>query len=105
MSEQEQPSQGSDQPAQASNQPAQASTPPAIDPDELKRALTAFKKRHKLTKLDHESKLGASRPMTGGKDVGNIGIIPPNAFPRAVWQELSRQGKIKDLGGGFFAPV
>ncbi len=80
--------------------------PPAAAPsfteDELKRALGAFKKRLKLTKLDHESKLGASRPMTSGKKTEGMGIVPPNDFPRAMWRELASQGKIKDMGGGFY---
>ncbi|CAG0976642.1 hypothetical protein PHYC_01538 [Phycisphaerales bacterium] len=75
----------------------------AISEDTLKHALHAFKKRHKLTKLDHESRLGASRPMTSGKKVEGMGIIPPNDYPREVWRELARQGKIKDMGGGFYS--
>jgi hypothetical protein len=78
---------------------------PAISEETLKQALGAFKKRHKLTKLDQESKLGAHKPMTGGKKVDNMGIQPPNQFPREVWKELARQGKIKDMGGGFYAVV
>lgn len=77
-------------------------TPPGIDEATLTRALSAFKKRLKLTKLDQESKLGASRPMTSGKKVGELGIVPPTDFPREVWRELARQGKIKDYGGGFY---
>lgn len=82
--------------------PPSVPAPPAFNEDELKRALGAFKKRLKLTVLDHESKLGASRPMTSGKKVGQMGIIPPNDYPREVWKELARQGKIKDFGGGFY---
>jgi len=76
---------------------------PGIPEETLKRALGAFKKRLKLTKLDQESKLGASRPMTSGKKVENLSIMPPNDFPREVWRELARQGKIKDFGGGFYS--
>lgn len=75
---------------------------PAFDEETLKRALGAFKKRHKLTKLDHESRLGASRPMTSGKKAEGMGIVPPNDFPREVWRELARLGRIKDMGGGFY---
>jgi hypothetical protein len=78
-------------------------TPPTPPTDPLKPALTAFKKRLKLTKLDQESHLGGGRPMTSGKKSDITGIIPPSQFPREVWQELARQGKIKDLGGGFYA--
>jgi hypothetical protein len=68
----------------------------------LKSAFNAFKKRYKLTKLDTESKLGGKRAMTGGKDFGQTGILPPREFPADVWQELAKQGRIKDYGGGFF---
>ncbi|HYF15713.1 MAG TPA: hypothetical protein VD971_11650 [Phycisphaerales bacterium] len=74
---------------------------PAISEDELKRAFNAFKKRLKLTRLDQESRLGVSRPMTAGKQA-DISINPPNDFPREVWKELARQGRIKDTGGGFY---
>ena len=69
----------------------------------LKTAFNAFKKRYKLTKLDHESHLGAARPMTSGKSAAGIGINPPSQFPREVWQELAKQGKIRDMGGGFYS--
>lgn len=75
---------------------------PQIPDDQLKRAFGAFKKRLKLTKLDQESKLGGGRPMTSGKKSDIMGIIPPNDFAPAVWKELARQGKLKDMGGGFY---
>lgn len=77
--------------------------PSSIPEEELKRAFGAFKKRLKLTKLDQESKLGAGRPMTSGKKSDVMGIIPPNQFPRAVWDELAKRGQLKDMGGGFFS--
>lgn len=82
-----------------------SSNPPAIGEETLKQALHAFKKRLKLTRLDQESSLGAHKPMTGGKKTEGMGIIPPNQFPREVWRELARQGKIKDMGGGFYTSV
>lgn len=80
-------------------------SPAPIDENQLKSALTAFKKRYKLTQLNDESKLGGGRPVTSGKKSDLAGIIPPNQFPRAVWEELARQKKIKDVGGGFYAVV
>lgn len=77
----------------------------SIDEETLKRALAAFKKRHKLTKLDHESRLGASRPMTSGKKAEGMGIVPPTDFPREVWRALAASGRIKDMGGGFYTVV
>ncbi len=82
-----------------------APTPAPIDPEILKQAMTAFKKRLKLTILNDESRLGGGRPTTGGKKSEVSGIQPPSQFPRAVWQELAKQGKIKDLGGGFYGGV
>jgi hypothetical protein len=63
--------------------------------DELKRALKAFKKRLKLTRLDEES--GLSRG--GGKKSGIVGITPPSGFPSGIWDELVEKGKLKrDMG-------
>lgn len=78
---------------------------PSFDPDMLKGAMTAFRKRLKVTQLDDESKLGGGRPTTTGKKSQIIGIRPPTQYPREVWLELARQGKIKDTGGGFYALV
>ncbi|MDX2146863.1 MAG: hypothetical protein SFZ23_05015 [Planctomycetota bacterium] len=89
------------QPADGTQPPAGPATP-TFSEDDLKRALSAFKKRHKVTKLDQESKLGASRPMTGGKRFDDIAIQPPREFPREVWRELTKRGLLKDTGGGFF---
>lgn len=85
--------------------PAVAPTPePASDPlshDALKHAMRAFKKRLKLTRLDQESRLG-HRAMTGGKKSDVMAILPPREIPRQVWDELVRQGKLRDAGGGFY---
>ncbi len=91
-----------------STDPTSANAPGTPSPDTerevlLKTAFNAFKKRYKLTKLDQESHLGAGRPMTSGRSAAGIGINPPNQFPREVWQELAKQGKIKDMGGGFYS--
>lgn len=75
---------------------------PAIPDERLKAAMTVFKKRLKLTRLDDESRLGGGRPTTSGRKSEIAGIQPPNDFSREVWQELARQGKLKDLGGGFY---
>jgi hypothetical protein len=72
--------------------------------DQLKYALKAFRKRLKLTRLDHESKLGYG-PMTNGSNARNsgiVGITPPNQFPQAIWDELTRQGKLKHVGQGLY---
>jgi hypothetical protein len=59
--------------------------------EELKRAIKAFKKRLKLTKLDDES--GLSRG--GGKKSGITGITPPSGHPPGIWEELVSRGKLK----------
>lgn len=64
---------------------------------ELKQALTAFKKRIKVMRLDQESRLGGGRPTTSGKKSDIAGIMPPGQFRREVWEELVRQGKLKSL--------
>lgn len=77
--------------------------PDPIPEDQLKQAFTAFKKRLKLTKLNDESGLGGHRPTSAGKKSEVMGIQPPNQFPREVWQALAAQGKLKDMGGGFYS--
>ena len=47
--------------------------------DELKRALKAFKKRLKLTRLDEESRLSKS-PLSKGAS-GIVAITPPTVPP------------------------
>jgi hypothetical protein len=59
--------------------------------EERKRALKAFKKRLKLTRLDDES--GLSRG--GGKKSGITGITPPTGHPPGIWEELVGLGKLK----------
>ncbi len=86
-------------------EPPDAPTPSdALDPETLKRALKAFRKRLKLTHLGEESKLGRS-PLTGGKISQVVAIMPPHQYPREVWQELVRVGRLRDAGRGFYALV
>ncbi len=81
-------------------------TPPADGPsnDELKRALKAFKKRLKITRLDDESRLGYGG-MSGGGQSGITAITPPNQYPSAVWEELANRGKLKHVGHGLYELV
>jgi hypothetical protein len=72
--------------------------PPA--PETLKMALKAFRKRLKLTRLDDESRLGGG-PLSGRRS-SIVAISPPAEYPRAVWDELVRQGKIKYMGNGTY---
>ncbi len=81
-----------------------SSPPPAgpPSPQELKLALKAFKKRLKLTRLDAESKLGVG-PMSSGPGWGVVAIMPPDQYPRAVWEELVKQGKLKNASHGMYS--
>ena len=72
------------------------------DPETLKRALKAFRKRLKLMRQDDESRLGHGA-MTGGHTSAIVGIRPPSDFPADVWTELARQGLLRDEGRGMFA--
>ena len=83
-------------------QPGDDAGPP--DRQMLKRAMKAFRKRLKLTRLDEESSLGYG-PMTGGKKSTVVAIQPPNQYPPAVWAELAKQGRLKDAGQGFYELV
>ncbi len=85
------------------DEPAAGSEAP-LDPAELKRAMKAFRKRLKLTRLNEESKLGRN-PLTSGKKSDVVAIMPPRQYPDAVWQELIRRGRLKDAGNGFYELV
>ncbi len=89
--------------AMAADQPQNPAQPPppSIPPEELKRAFHAFKKRLKLARLDDESRLGHRAMSTGGKSTIQ-GIQPPSQYPKAVWEELVRQGKLLYAGQGLY---
>jgi hypothetical protein len=69
--------------------------------EQLKAAFKAFKKRLKLTRLEEESQL-TRRPTTSGKSSEIVAISPPNQFPQAVWDELVKQGRLKNAGHGMY---
>ncbi len=70
-------------------------------PEELRKAMKAFKKRLKLARLDDESSLGRG-PMSSGKSSGIVAIMPPNQYPKAVWDELVARGRLKYAGQGLY---
>jgi hypothetical protein len=43
--------------------------------------------------------------MSGGGGSSIVAITPPNQYPRAVWEELVRQGKLKHAGHGTYESV
>ena len=71
-----------------------------ISPEILRRAMKAFKKRLKLTALDEDSRLG--RGALSGGPKGVCAIQPPNQFPIEVWEELRRQGRLRNSGYGLY---
>jgi len=73
----------------------------APDAETCKRALKAFRKRLKLTRLDEESRLGRGPLSKGGVD-GPYAISPPVEWPDAVWKELTHQGKLRYVGQGMY---
>ena len=75
--------------------------PGSPPPDQLRDALKAFKKRLKLSKLDDESSLGRG-PLSSGKPSGLVAITPPHQYPRAVWDALVTQGRLKYAGQGMY---
>lgn len=81
-------------------------TPPAGQPtkEQLKAALKAFKKRLKLTRLEEESQL-SRRPTTTGRGSAIVAIMPPGQFPQSVWDELVKQGKLRNAGHGTYELV
>lgn len=79
-------------------------TPGQPTKEQLKAAYKAFKKRLKLTQLDHDSKLGRS-PTTAGRRAEIVAIVPPVDYPQPVWDELVRQGKLKKAGHGTYELV
>jgi hypothetical protein len=88
------------------NQQQESSTPEpvsSIPPETLRSAMKAFKKRLKLTALDDDSSLGRGPFSSGAK--GIYAIQPPNQFPREVWEELCRLGKLRNSGHGMYELV
>ena len=74
---------------------------PDIPEETLRSAMKTYRKRMKLMKLDHESKLGRS-PLTSGKDAGFESILPPEEFAPEVWQVLAARGELEATGQGFY---
>ena len=63
--------------------------------------MKAFKKRLKLSRLDDEAGLGHG-PMSSGRSSGIVAIMPPNQYPKEVWHELVKLGRLKYAGQGLY---
>lgn len=83
-------------------QPAAAPAPAAAAPSDatLKEAYKAFKKRLKIKQLDHDSRYGRAPTSSGSTEIA--AIEPPNQYPKAVWDALVAQGKLKYSGQGMY---
>jgi hypothetical protein len=73
----------------------------SLEPDNLKRALKAFRKKLKNARRDDESKLG-NRYTTYGKTSGITAITPPTQYPQPVWEKLAELGRLKKAGQGTY---
>jgi hypothetical protein len=73
---------------------------PATEED-LKKALKAFKKRLKLTRLDDDSKIGHG-PLSGTGKARTVAIQPPAGFGQEIWNELVEKGSLKSDTTGFY---
>jgi len=90
----------SDAPAPENAPDAGGAAPPS--PEILKAAMKAFKKRLKLTQLDDASRIGRAPTSTGGHSA-IAGITPPDQYPKAVWEALADQGKLRRAGHGTYS--
>ncbi|HAI11295.1 MAG TPA: hypothetical protein DCM28_06285 [Phycisphaerales bacterium] len=63
--------------------------------------MNQFKRRIKLSRLDDESRLGRS-PLSSGRDSNIVAIAGPPEFPREVWEELVKQGRLKKSGSNMY---
>ncbi|TAJ11279.1 MAG: hypothetical protein EPO68_14645 [Planctomycetota bacterium] len=70
---------------------------PEQDREVLRRAMTAFRKTLKVTRLDSEGSFVGGGPLSSGRQSSIVGITPPDRYGRDVWDELVRQKRL--LGG------
>ena len=71
-----------------------------LEPQNLDKAFKAFKKRFNVMQLDADSKL--SRRIETGVRTKLAGIQPPMEYPRAAYEELVKQGRLKNAGAGLY---
>ena len=67
----------------------------------VKRAMKAFRKRLKITRLDDESKLRGDS-LTKGHRSGISAVVPPEQYPRQVWDDLAAMGRLVKLEQGLY---
>jgi hypothetical protein len=69
-----------------------------------KRAMKAFRRRLKLTRLDDESALGHD-PLSKGERSSITGVKPPEQYPLEVWEELVALGRLTKIQDGLYEIV
>lgn len=74
---------------------------PAQDRAVHVRAMKAYRKSLKVTRLVDESRIGGG-PMSSGTASGIVAITPPPQYPREVWSELVRLGQLVYAGQGMY---
>lgn len=72
-----------------------------LSPENLRRAMKAFKKRLKLTRLDDDSVLRQGS-VDKSRGAGIVAIRPPDSYPQAVWDKLVEQDKLRRAGSGLY---
>ncbi len=68
------------------------------DREVLKRAVKAFRKRLKVTRLDEESRIGGM--FSKGERSGITGVAPPDSYGPDIWDTLVRDGRLLDASHG-----
>lgn len=94
----------SDQDAVPATPAPEAPSPEAPSKEELRLAMKAFRKKLKLMRLDEESSLGYG-PTSKGQQSQVGAITPPHQFPKEIWKELARQGKLRQETSTLFSLV
>ncbi|HAK97134.1 MAG TPA: hypothetical protein DCM87_19630 [Planctomycetes bacterium] len=89
-------------------EPAPAAPPPPPDADvpsteTCRLAMRAFRARLAFTRLDDESRVCSRNPLSKGEASSIAAINPPIEWPKSVWQELVRQGRLRYMGNGCYA--
>ena len=69
--------------------------------EEYKAAMKAFRKRVNALQREEDSRLG--RGPIGSAKGKIMAIQPPPGFGRAIWDELTEKGLLKNDGGGFYS--
>ena len=76
----------------------------SLTKETIKRAMKAFRKRLKLTRLDDESRVGHDAMSKGVKSTIS-GVKPPHRYPPEVWEELVERGRLLRVGPGVYEIV